>query len=235
MSIARNLTRVRATLPKGVTLIAVSKTHPIEAVVEAYAAGQRVFGENRPQELAAKAICWGEAARAAQLSRGTDPRDIQWHLIGHLQTNKVRMVMPHVTMIESVDSIRLVEAIETEAAKIDRVVDILLEIHVADEASKTGWAWDELLPYVQSGAMQRMTHVRVRGVMGIASHTSDETIVRRDFATLRRYKETIALYFDTHSGSHFDTLSMGMSHDYPLAIAEGATQVRIGSSIFGSR
>ncbi len=204
-------------LPAGVALIAVSKTHPVEAIREAYDAGQRTFGENRPQELVAK---------ATEL-----PNDVRWHLIGHLQTNKVRHVLPHVEMIESVDSARLAEIIEAEAAKINKTVDILLEIHVASEESKTGWAWDELLAYVVSGVLQKMPHIRVRGVMGIASNTSDETTVRRDFATLREYKNLLAPHFTTA----FDTLSMGMSHDYTLAIEEGATQVRIGSAIFGNR
>ena len=217
MSIASQLAQVKATLPAGVELIAVSKTHPSEVVMEAYEAGQRVFGENRPQEM---------APQYEQL-----PKDIEWHLIGHLQTNKVKMVVPFVKMIHSVDSPRLVEAIQKGAEAVGRTIDILLEIHVADEESKTGWEWAELLEYVRSGAFARMPNLRVRGVMGVATNTEDEETVRGDFARLHQYKEELASSF----GPEFDTLSMGMSHDYSLAIEYGATMVRIGSLIFGAR
>ena len=217
MSIASQLAQVKATLPAGVELIAVSKTHPSEVVMEAYEAGQRVFGENRPQEMAQK---------YEQL-----PKDIEWHLIGHLQTNKVKMVVPFVKMIHSVDSPRLVEAIQKGAEAVGRTIDILLEIHVADEESKTGWEWAELLEYVRSGAFARMPNLRVRGVMGVATNTEDEETVRGDFARLHQYNEELASSF----GPEFDTLSMGMSHDYSLAIEYGATMVRIGSLIFGAR
>ena len=215
MSIASQLAQVKATLPAGVELIAVSKTHPSEVVMEAYEAGQRVFGENRPQEMAQK---------YEQL-----PKDIEWHLIGHLQTNKVKMVVPFVKMIHSVDSPRLVEAIQKGAEAVGRTIDILLEIHVADEESKTGWEWAELLEYVRSGAFARMPNLRVRGVMGVATNTEDEETVRGDFARLHQYKEELASSF----GPEFDTLSMGMSHDYSLAIEYGATMFWIGLFIFG--
>ncbi|MDE5622089.1 MAG: YggS family pyridoxal phosphate-dependent enzyme [Alistipes sp.] len=216
-SIAFRLSHVRASLPEGVTLVAVSKTHPAEAIREAYDAGQRIFGESRPQELRAKY----EAL----------PRDIEWHMIGHLQTNKVKYVAPFVALIHSVDSERLVEAIRREAAKCGRTIDILLEIHVAAEQTKTGWDFGELLQYVRMEAFARMPEIRVRGVMGIATHTDDEQVVRRDFEELRRCFELLRPYF----GARFDTLSMGMSHDYPLAVACGATAVRVGSLIFGER
>ena len=217
MSITTRLEAVRRTLPEGVRLIAVSKTHPLAAIEEAYAAGQRHFGESRPQELYAKY----EAL----------PRDIRWHMIGHLQTNKVRLIAPFVAMIESVDSARLAEAIQREAARCGRVIDILLELHVAREESKTGWAPDELSAYVASGAFDRLPNLRVRGVMGIATNTDDETVVRADFEALRRAFEQLRPRF----GAAFDTLSMGMSDDYPLAVACGSTSVRVGSLIFGAR
>ena len=217
MSVKSQLERVRATLPEGVTLVAVSKTHPIEAIVEAYEAGQRVFGESRPQELRAKY----EAL----------PHDIEWHMIGHLQTNKIKYIAPFVAMIHSVDSERLAEAIQVQAAKCNRTIDVLLEIHVAEEESKSGWAIEELRAAVASGLFERLPNVRVRGVMGIATNTDDTERIVSDFVQLRIYKEELAAHF----GEQFDTLSMGMSDDYPTAIAAGSTMVRIGSTIFGER
>ena len=217
MSVKSQLERVRATLPEYVTLVAVSKTHPIEAIAEAYEAGHRVFGESRPQELRAKY----EAL----------PRDIEWHMIGHLQTNKVKYIAPFVALIHSIDSERLVEVIQVQAAKCGRTIDVLLEIHVAAEESKSGWAIDDLRAAVASGLFERLPNVRVRGVMGIATNTDDMERVSADFVQLRIYKEELAAYF----GEQFDMLSMGMSDDYPTAIAAGSTMVRIGSTIFGER
>ncbi len=217
MAIAEQLNVIKASLPEGVTLVAVSKTHPQEAIEAAYAAGQRIFGESRPQELKAKA----EAL----------PCDIEWHMIGHLQTNKVRMLMPYVGLIHSVDSERLVREIEKEAARLERTVDILLEIHVAGEESKTGWGEEELSAWLSTEAWKMLPHIRFRGVMGIATNTEDEAIVRRDFEALKGWFERLKPLF----GAGFDTLSMGMSDDYPLAIACGSTMVRVGSKIFGLR
>lgn len=217
MSVATQIAAVKATLPQHVKLVAVSKTHPLEAIREAYEAGQRHFGESRPQELKQKY----EAL----------PKDIAWHMIGHLQTNKIKYIVPFVAMIESVDSERLCEAIEREAAKCDRVVDCLLEIHVAQEETKTGWGEKELMDYVASGALRSLPHLRVRGVMGIASNTEDEKLIRRDFMALRTAFERLQPHFD----DAFDTLSMGMSDDYPTAIDCGSTSVRVGSLIFGAR
>lgn len=217
MSVEKQLSVVRQSLPAGVTLVAVSKTHPVAAIRAAYDAGQRLFGESRPQELCLK---------QAEL-----PADIAWHMIGHLQTNKVRQIAPFVAMIHSVDSARLAETIEKEAARCGRVIDILLEIHVAAEETKSGWAEEELAAYLATDPFARMPHVAVRGVMGIATNTDDEATVRRDFEALRRCFETLRPRF----GERFDTLSMGMSHDYPLAVACGATMVRVGSLIFGAR
>ena len=209
--------RACGTLPEGVTLVAVSKTHAPALIEEAYAAGQRIFGESRPQELAAKY----EAL----------PKDIEWHMIGHLQTNKVKLIAPFVALIHSADSERLIRVINDEAIRNGRVIDILLEIHVADEETKSGWTYDALLKYVKSGALAAMKGVRVRGVMGIATYTSNEFRVRLDFELLQQYKKELEAYFD----SSFDTLSMGMSDDYPLALDYGTTMVRIGSLIFGKR
>ena len=217
MSVAKQIEAVKATLKEGVELVAVSKTHPVEAIREAYEAGQRRFGESRPQELKSKY----EAL----------PKDIRWHMIGHLQTNKIKYIAPFVAMIESVDSARLCEAVEQQAAKCNRVIDCLLEIHVAQEESKTGWAWEELRAYVASGAFEAFPHMRVRGVMGIASNTEDEATIRRDFEALKAAFEELKPAL----GEAFDTLSMGMSDDYPIAIACGSTSVRVGSLIFGQR
>ena len=217
MAIGAKIEELHSSLPQGVTLVAVSKFHPVEALKEAYEAGQRIFGESRVQELVAK----HEAL----------PKDIEWQMIGHLQTNKVRQIVPFVSLIQSVDSARLAECINREAERIGRVVDILLEIHVAQEDSKTGWAYPELVTFLQSGAVKALKNIRVRGVMGMATNTDDEKIVRSDFERLARYKRELEHYFD----DSFDTLSMGMSDDYGVAIECGSTMVRIGSSIFGSR
>ena len=208
---------VKQSLPEGVSLVAVSKTHPVEALREAYEAGQRIFGESRPQELKMKA----EAL----------PADVEWHMIGHLQTNKVRMLIPHVGLIHSVDSERLLLQIEREASRLGRVVDLLLEIHVAQEESKTGWREEELTIWLERGAWRELHAVRFRGVMGIASNTEDEAVVRGDFEALKGWFERLKPLF----GEAFDTLSMGMSDDYPLAIECGSTLVRVGSKIFGER
>lgn len=215
--IVSQLALVRQSLPAGVTLVAVSKTHPAEMIRAAYDAGQRIFGESRPQELREK--------------YETLPKDIEWHMIGHLQTNKIKYIAPFVAQIESVDSARLVEAIQKEAAKCGRVIDILLEIHVAAEETKTGWDLGELHAYLAADPFAALPNLRVRGVMGIATNTDDETLVRRDFDALRRCFDELRPKF----GPAFDTLSMGMSHDYPLAVACGSTQVRVGSLIFGER
>lgn len=217
MSIACQLSFVKNTLPEAVTLVAVSKTHPVEAIREAYDAGQRIFGESRPQEMRAKYDAL--------------PKDIEWHMIGHLQTNKVKIIVPFVHLIQSVDSVKLAQTIQREAAKCDRVIDVLLEIHVAKEETKTGWDFPELYHYVNSAPFVLMPNIRVRGVMGIATNTDDGEAVSRDFAELHRCFDMLQPYF----GTGFNTLSMGMSHDYPLAVEQGSTMVRIGSLVFGER
>ena len=217
MSILSKISQITAQLPSGVDLVAVSKTHPLEAVQIAYDGGQRRFGESRPKEL--------------KLKFEALPKDIEWHMIGHLQTNKVRMIAPFVSMIESLDSDRLAREINKEAIRCDRTIDVLLEIHVADEQSKTGWDYSSLVEFIKNGGFRELTNIRIRGVMGIATNTSDEGVIRRDFNLLYQYKQELAQYFD----SSFDTLSMGMSHDYLLAVECGSTSVRVGSLIFGDR
>ena len=217
MSISVKIKELQSLLPQGVTLVAVSKFHPMEALEEAYEAGQRVFGESRVQELLVK--------------HEVLPNDIEWQMIGHLQTNKVRQIVPFISLIQSVDSVRLMECINREAERVGRVVDILLEIHVAEEESKTGWQYDELVEYLRSGAFAELKNIRVRGVMGMATNTDDEEVIRHDFERLAECKNELASHFD----EAFDTLSMGMSDDYELAIECGSTMVRIGSSIFGNR
>lgn len=217
MTIKERLERIKATLPAGVQLVAVSKFHPAERLQEAYDAGQRIFGESRPQEMAAKSEVL--------------PKDIVWTMIGHLQTNKVKMIAPFVSMIASVDSERLIEEIEKQAAKLDRTIDILLEVHVAQEETKSGWSEQELYDYLATDALSRMPHVRVRGVMTIASNTDNESVVRADFQRIKEIFESLKPRF----GEAFDTLSIGMSDDYPLALEYGSTMVRIGTAIFGAR
>ena len=202
-------------LPPHVSLVAVSKFHPSGAVLQAYDAGQRLFGESRPQELRQKAL---------EL-----PSDIRWHFIGHLQTNKLKMVLPYVEMVESVDSERLLEAIRKWAVENGRRVDVLLEVHIASEESKQGFSEAEL-PSVLG---KDWGPVRLRGLMGMASNTSDETIVRREFA---RISELFAgIRRDYPSLETFDCLSIGMSSDWRIALEYGATIVRIGTAIFGER
>lgn len=217
MSVESQIKRFQGELPEGVKLLAVSKFHPVEAIVEAYEAGQRAFGESRPQELKQKYEVL--------------PHDIEWHMIGHLQTNKVKYIAPFVHLIESLDSERLAEEIERQAAKCNRVIDCLLEIHITDEDSKSGWDYAELLEFVRRSGFKALPHIRLRGVMGMATFTDDESVVRADFERLAACKAELAEYF----GEEFDTLSMGMSDDYRLAIEYGSTEVRIGSTIFGER
>lgn len=220
MSIAGNIQQIRSTLPDGVALVAVSKFHPAEAIEEAYAAGQRVFGESKAQELVAK---------YERL-----PKDIRWHFIGHLQTNKVKYIVPFIHLIESVDSLRLLEEIDRLAGRIDRKVPVLLQIHVARESEKFGFFPDECRQLLRSGALHSLPHVEVCGIMGMATFTDDKEEIREEFALL--HSLFVEFKRDFFSGNDaFAQLSMGMSDDYPLAVAEGSTMVRVGSLIFGAR
>ena len=213
-----NLHEVLGSLPAGVRLVAISKFHPNEYIEEAYAEGQRIFGESHEQELAKK---------VASL-----PEDIEWHFIGHLQTNKVKYIAPFVELIHSVDSDRLLAVIDREAARNDRTIDVLFEVHVAMEETKSGWAPEELRSYLAGGAWRTYGNVRIRGLMAVASQTDDDARIRAEFTAVHGlFREFREAYF----GAGFDTLSMGMTHDYPIAVECGATMVRIGSRIFGER
>lgn len=218
--IADALRDIRATIPAGVELVAVSKFHPAEAVAEAYAAGQRLFGESRVQELAAKVPAL--------------PADISWHFIGHLQTNKVRQLIGlRPALIESVDSSRLLDAIDAESARAGIVSRVLMQVHVAQEETKFGLTPDEMLGFFASRAFEKLRATHICGLMAMASNTDDMTRVADDFARVAALKTEIQQQCPDLRG--FDILSMGMSHDYPLAIAAGANMVRVGSAIFGER
>ena len=211
---------VEAQLPASVQLVAVSKFHPVESLMEAYDAGQRVFGESRAQELVVKA--------------GQLPGDIRWHFIGHLQTNKVRQVVPHVAMIESVDSMRLLQLINREAARLGKKVDVLLQLHVAQEEAKTGFAVEELLTALSLGELSGIDNVVVRGLMAMASLTDDEEQIDREFGIVENTFKLVKEEFFSDK-PEFNRLSMGMSHDWRVAVKHGATLVRIGTAIFGQR
>jgi pyridoxal phosphate enzyme (YggS family) len=204
----------------GITLVAVSKTHPVERILELYQRGQRDFGENRVQELLEK---------APHL-----PADIRWHLIGHLQTNKVRYIAPFIYMIHSVDSLRLLAEIEKQAAKAGRTIDCLLQFHIAEEETKFGLSEDEADALLQSQEYQAMRHVRICGVMGMATFTDNTDQVRAEFRHLRSIFERLRVRYFAHA-PHFREISMGMSSDWQIAVEEGSTIVRIGSLIFGPR
>lgn len=216
-AISENLRRIRATIPEGVTMVAVSKFHPAEALREAYDAGQRIFGESRQQELLKK---------IPQL-----PADVKWHFIGHLQTNKVRSLIGKVAMIESVDSIRLLELIDKESAAAGVVTDVLLQVHVAAEETKFGFTPGELAEFIATDPHTRLSATRLRGVMGMATNTGDTGHVSSDFRAIA----DCFRHAKASAPAHFDIISMGMTHDYPLAIECGANMVRIGTAIFGER
>ena len=220
MSIAQNIERITAQLPQGVKLVAVSKFHPIERLQEAYAAGQRIFGENRAQELAAK---------APQM-----PSDVEWHFIGHLQKNKVRMIMPWVSTIQSIDSTELLQLVNKEAARIDRHVNVLLQLHVAKEQTKSGFTVEEVLKAASEGAFSNLSNVTITGMMAMATFTSDMEQVASEFEQVH---DTFVKLRDNYfaGDERFKEISMGMSNDWPIAVQHGATLVRIGTDIFGQR
>ena len=221
------ITKLNNELPATVKLVAVSKFHPFEAIIEAYQAGQRIFAESRPQELMAKVKYLEEL----QAERGEPDfmSDIEWHFIGHLQTNKLKMVLPYVSLVQSVDSMRLLDAINSWAVANNKVISVLLEPHVAAEETKQGFAPEEILEIVSRAA--DYTHLRFKGVMGMATFTDDESVIRSDFEKLQK------VYTDAQAiiGPDFSELSIGMSDDYPIATEYGSTMVRIGSMIFGER
>ena len=221
--------RLNRELPATVKLVAVSKFHPFEAIQEAYEAGQRIVAESRPQELLAK-VKHLEELRA---ERGEDyMSDIQWHFIGHLQTNKLKMVLPYVSLVQSVDSERLLNAIQTWGAANGKVIPVLLEPHVAAEETKQGFAPEEVYSILQKAS--EYDYIRFCGLMGMATFTDEESVVRADFAALRSIYDNCRERFDSLAAD-FNEFSIGMSDDYPLAISYGSTMVRIGSMIFGER
>jgi PLP dependent protein len=219
MSIKENLHHIKSSLPKEVTLIAVTKTHPPEKLMEVYNAGHRIFGENKVQEMLDKY----EAL----------PKDIDWHLIGHLQTNKVKYIAPFVSLIHSVDSLKLLREINKQALKTDRVIDCLLQIYIANEETKFGLSFDEAEALINSEALKSLKNIRICGFMGMATNTDDQEQIRKEFRLLKQF-------FNKHSNFSAlnfkpETLSMGMSSDYQIAIEEGSNMIRVGSSIFGNR
>jgi pyridoxal phosphate enzyme (YggS family) len=218
--IKENLNEILADIPENVTLVAVSKTKPASEIEEAYAAGQRVFGENKVQEMVEK-----EAVL---------PRDIQWHLIGHVQTNKVKYIAPFVSVIHAVDSLKLLSEINKQAKKNNRTIKCMLQMHIADEESKFGMKFDELMEVLNSNELVEMQNVSIIGLMGMATFTDNEEQVREEFCNLEGDFNVIKSHFFKFN-DNFKHLSMGMSGDDKVAIEEGSTMVRIGSSIFGGR
>ena len=218
--IANNIESIKKLIPASVKLVAVSKTRPVDDILIAYNAGQRYFGENRVQELLSK--------------KDKLPGDIEWHLIGHLQSNKVKMIVPFISMIESVDSFRLLSVIDSEASRIGRIVDCLLQVHIAKEETKFGFSMKELNDMIISDDFRRLKSVRICGLMGMATFTDNTEVVRDEFSYLSEcYKDLKTNKF--RNIPSFKEISMGMSGDYPIAIKQGSTIIRIGSLIFGDR
>ncbi len=220
MSISQNLIEIQNHLPTTTTLIAVSKTHPSSAILQAYTAKQKAFGENKVQELLDK--------------YDTLPKDIEWHFIGHLQSNKVKYIAPFVHLIHGVDSLKLLKEINKEGQKINRIIPVLLQIHIATEESKFGFSSAELLQLLSPHLLSSLPFINIRGVMGMATYTEDENTIRKEFKTLKNIFSDLKQHFFTDN-NNFTEVSMGMSGDYKLAIEEGSTMVRVGSLIFGSR
>ena len=215
-----NLREVLGNLPAGVNLVAISKFHPNEYIEAAYAEGQRIFGESHEQELARKVESL--------------PKDIEWHFIGHLQTNKVKYIAPYISMIESVDSLKLLKEINKQAAKHDRVVKVLLELHIAEEETKSGFSFDDCRELLEAGEWRTMEHVQICGIMMMASNTDDEQQIAQEFdAAYAFFKEVKEKYFADDDA--FCERSWGMSHDYRIAVKHGSNMVRVGATIFGPR
>ncbi len=218
--ISEQIKRFKAELPEGVNLVAVSKFHPIESLKEAYSAGQRIFGESRVQELLPKIE--------------EMPKDVKWHFIGHLQSNKVKALVGKVSLIESVDSVKLLELIDKESQNKGVDTNVLMQVHVAKEETKFGFYPEELLKFFEDKRYASLTNVRICGVMGMASNTDDEERVRADFKDIYKVFQKIKENFGAEL-KHFNSVSMGMSGDYRIAIEEGSNYVRIGTAIFGER
>lgn len=221
MSIATNLKHIKATLPKHVELIAVSKTKPIPLLLEAYEAGQRIFGENKIQEMTGK---WEKM-----------PKDIQWHMIGHVQTNKVKYMAPYVSLIHGVDSLKLLKEINKRAAANNRTISCLLQMHIAEEETKFGLDKNELFDLLKAPELAAMKNIKLAGLMGMATFTNDNHQIEKEFNFLKLVFEEVKKLFNDLPQLQFQVLSMGMSGDYKIAINCGSNMVRIGSSIFGAR
>ena len=219
MSIKNNLLNIKATLPEQVTLVAVSKTKPVSDLMEAYEAGQRIFGENKIQEMSEK---WEQM-----------PKDIQWHMIGHVQTNKVKFMAPFVSLIHGVDSLKLLQEINKQALKNNRIIDCLLQIYIAEEETKFGLDEEELASLLSSSEFQEMKNIRIVGLMGMATFTDNKDQIKKEFLHLKTIFDTTKEL--KTENCQLENISMGMSGDYQLAIECGSTMVRIGSSIFGGR
>jgi hypothetical protein len=215
--IEENLQRIKSELPSGVKLVAVSKFHPMEAILEAYQAGHTVFGENRPQELALKAV---------QL-----PQDIEWHFLGHLQTNKLKMVLPYATLVQSVDSVHLLQAIDNWGSNNEKVISVLLELHIGAEETKQGFHEEEILDILFHADDYK--NIRFCGLMGMASHTDDQEVINADFERIDTFMAYLVDLFPELES--FNQLSIGMSDDWQIAVKHGSTMVRIGTAIFGAR
>ena len=216
--IAENLNELSKSLPENVQLIAVSKTKPMEAVVEAYEAGQRHFGENRIQEMADKFE--------------TLPKDIHWHMIGHVQDNKIKYMAPFVSLVHGMDKPKRLKSLNKEAAKCDRVIDCLVQIHIAEEDSKFGFDYEEAKALFEKNLEDLYPNIRVRGLMGMATFTDNQKQLRREFSGLAKFFKSTQTQLDA---DHFNVLSMGMSGDYELAIELGSNMIRVGTKIFGAR
>lgn len=218
--VANNLKEVLGNLPAGVRLVAISKFHPNEYIEAAYAEGQRIFGESHEQELAKKVE--------------TLPKDIEWHFIGHLQTNKVKYIAPYIAMVEAVDSLKLLKEINKQAAKHDRVIKVLLELHIAEEETKYGLTLDACRELLDAGEWRELNHVQICGLMMMASNTDDTIQIEKEFDTAARFFDEVkAKYFADDDA--FCERSWGMSHDYKIAVQHGSTMVRVGTTIFGPR
>ncbi|MBR4299602.1 MAG: YggS family pyridoxal phosphate-dependent enzyme [Bacteroidales bacterium] len=228
--IKETIKRLKSELPATVKLVAVSKFHPFESIEEAYSAGQRIFAESRPQELLAKVRTL--EARRIELGDPDYMADIQWHFIGHLQTNKLKMVLPYVSLVQSVDSLRLLEAIDSWGRLNGKVIKVLLEPHVAAEDTKQGFDPEEILEILAGSG--KYANIRFKGIMGMATFTEDEAVIESDFKAISSlHEKVLGLYPSLRQ--EFTELSIGMSDDYPIAIGYGSTMVRIGSMIFGAR
>jgi len=220
MSIKNNIAKYRQNLPAECTLIAVSKTQPVESILEAYQAGQRVFGENKAQEL--------------QQKYAVLPKDIEWHMIGHLQTNKVKYIAPFVHLIHSVDSLKLLIEINKQAGKSNRIISCLLQLYIADEETKFGFSEDEVIYLLKSEEFQQLKNIKISGLMGMATFTDNMNQVRQEFRSLKKFFEQLK-QLNLPTTVELNELSMGMSGDYEIALEEGSTMIRIGTAIFGDR